>query len=184
MLERSGLSTAEADEQLKKSTRTRWRIRPANLDDVDGVTACVHSAYAHYVERIGKPPGPMTEDYRQIIGRHEVHVVESMAQSDEKLLGVLVLIKDHERCLLDNVAVAPSAQGLGIGSALITLAERRAVEMGFKSIQLYTHRLMVENLALYPKLGYRETARLVEKGFSRVYFEKLLQEEDFSKCEG
>ena len=33
---------------------------------------------------------------------------------------------------------------------------------------------MTENLALYPALGYVETGRRVEDGFSRVYFSKRL----------
>jgi len=33
---------------------------------------------------------------------------------------------------------------------------------------------MVENLALYAKLGFVETERRVEDGFRRVYFSKAL----------
>jgi hypothetical protein len=33
---------------------------------------------------------------------------------------------------------------------------------------------MVENLALYPRLGYREDGRRVEDGFDRVFFSKRL----------
>lgn len=178
------MSAAEADEQLNDLNQLYWQIRIANRDDTDAVTECVRLAYDHYVERMGKPPGPMTENYEQVIRRNEVHVAESKTPSIEGILGVMVLIADAERCLLDNVAVVPSAQGLGLGRALISLAERRAIELGYKHIQLYTHRCMVENLALYPRLGYRETKRVVEKGYSRVYFEKSLNEEDFFYREG
>jgi hypothetical protein len=37
------------------------------LDDVEAVAACVGDAYRHYIERIGKPPGPMLEDYAEVI---------------------------------------------------------------------------------------------------------------------
>jgi hypothetical protein len=33
---------------------------------------------------------------------------------------------------------------------------------------------MVENLAFYPRLGYREDARRVEDGFRRVYYSKRI----------
>jgi hypothetical protein len=33
---------------------------------------------------------------------------------------------------------------------------------------------MVENLAIYARLGYRETARRAEDGYRRVFMEKLL----------
>jgi hypothetical protein len=35
--------------------------------DAPEIAACVNAAYRHYVERIGKPPGPMTEDYAKVI---------------------------------------------------------------------------------------------------------------------
>ena len=34
-------------------------IRPAVTGDAAAVRDVVHAAYAHYVARIGKPPGPM-----------------------------------------------------------------------------------------------------------------------------
>jgi hypothetical protein len=34
---------------------------------------------------------------------------------------------------------------------------------------------MTENLEMYPKLGYRESRRMLEKGYQRVYFEKPLE---------
>jgi ribosomal protein S18 acetylase RimI-like enzyme len=33
---------------------------------------------------------------------------------------------------------------------------------------------MTENLALYRRLGFRETGRLGEKGYDRVYMSKML----------
>ncbi len=45
---------------------------------------------------------------------------------------------------------------------------------GLPDHRLYTHALMSENLALYPRLGYVETHRGEEKGFSRVCMAKQL----------
>ena len=38
-------------------------IRPARTEDRAAVERIVAAAYAVYVERIGKPPGPMLDDY-------------------------------------------------------------------------------------------------------------------------
>lgn len=38
-------------------------VRPAKPQDAPGIAACVCEAYVHYIERIGKQPGPMLEDY-------------------------------------------------------------------------------------------------------------------------
>ena len=40
------------------------QIRVATAADVPAIEEIVNQAYRHYVARIGKPPGPMLEDYR------------------------------------------------------------------------------------------------------------------------
>jgi hypothetical protein len=39
---------------------------------------------------------------------------------------------------------------------------------------LYTNEVMTENLAIYARLGYHETARRTEGGYSRVFMTKEL----------
>src|SRR4051812_35922160 len=67
--------------------KSAYSFRPANGQDASGVAACVNAAYRHYVERIGKPPGPMTDDYAEVIRERRVTVAESRG----KIIGVLVL---------------------------------------------------------------------------------------------
>lgn len=76
--------------------------------------------------------------------------------------------------LLDNIAVDPSCQGLGIGKALLQLAAAEARRQGYGSIFPYTHEKMTENQSWYEKIGYEEFARRTEKGYSRVYLRKVL----------
>ena len=90
------------------------------------------------------------------------------------MLGVLVIREAGDALELENVAVDPAAQGLGHGRALVSFAETRARERGLTAVELYTNEAMVENLALYAKLGFVETERRVEDGFRRVYFSKAL----------
>ena len=52
-------------------------IRPARPDDRDAVEAVVHAAYSIYVDRIGKPPGPMLDNYTTRIADGSVSVVEN-----------------------------------------------------------------------------------------------------------
>jgi len=132
--------------------------------------ACVEAAYRHYIERIGKPPGPMTEDYAKVIQERRVTVAENRG----KIAAVLVLAVTAEGFLLENVAVDPSHRGKGLGRTLIELAEAEARREGFDSIYLYTHEKMTENRALYAKIGYVEFDRRTEKGLARVYMRKAL----------
>ena len=57
---------------------------------------------------------------------------------------------------------------------LLELAESQARMAGYRSVYLYTHEKMTENLELYAKIGYVEFARRIEKGFARVYMRKQL----------
>ena len=146
-------------------------IRSAQARDVDAVRQLVHDAYRHYIARLGKPPGPMLDDYARRIAEAQVWVLED----EGALTGVLVLEDTEDGdLLLDNIAVAPTAQGKGHGRALMAFAEAEARRRGSSQVQLYTHVLMTENLALYGRLGFHETGRVTEKGYERVYMAKQL----------
>jgi GNAT superfamily N-acetyltransferase len=145
-------------------------IRPARSEEAAVVRGIVHDAYSHYVPRIGKLPGPMLDDYAARIAAGQVWVLED----EGRICGILVLEDQSSALLLDNIAVAPSAQGKGCGRRLMAFAEEEARRRGHDAIILYTHVLMTENVALYRRAGYAETGRVSEKGFERVYMRKNL----------
>ena len=148
----------------------RWNIRRAQPADAIEITTCVEAAYRHYIYRIGKPPGPMLDDYSKVVEQHQAFVAEESG----RVIGVLVLIRKKGGILMDNVAVLPKYQGKGLGHRLIQLAETHALEQGFKYLDMYTHELMTENIEMYKRLGYVETKRCIEKGYRRVYMRKKL----------
>jgi GNAT superfamily N-acetyltransferase len=145
-------------------------IRSAAPVDQASVEVIVHSAYRHYIARIGQKPGPMLDDYAALIAQGGVHLLER----DGTAQAVLVLVPQPDAMLLDNIAVAPAAQGQGLGRTLLAFAETQARAQGHDRIRLYTHVLMTENQAIYARIGYRETHRATEKGLHRVYMEKPL----------
>jgi ribosomal protein S18 acetylase RimI-like enzyme len=146
-------------------------LRAAQPADAPAVAACVCAAYLHYIERIGRQPGPMLEDYAQVIAQAEVHV----AVQAGRVIGAIVLHPDAaEGFYVDNVAVHPSVKGRGVGRLLLELAEARAKGLGHASICLATHELMSENRALYARIGYAEYAQRVVNGYPRVLMRKAL----------
>lgn len=149
-----------------------YAFRQASAADAPAVAACVHAAYVHYVERIGTTPGPMRDDYAEVIRERQVTV----AESGGRLAGVLVLAQAAEGFLLENVAVDPTHKGKGLGRLLLRRAEAEARRAGYDSIYLYTHEKMAENRALYAKIGYVEYDRRSEEGLARVYMRKRLEE--------
>ena len=122
----------------------------------------------------GQKPAPMKANYEAEIIEHEVWV----AVQDDVITGYLVLIPGQSALALDNLAVDPLFQSQGIGRGLLAFAEERASAAGYDRIALYTNAVMVENQRLYERLGYIETGRRSEQGFSRVFYEKDLQSED------
>ena len=146
------------------------KLRRATAADAPAVAACVAEAYSPYIARIGKPPGPMLDDYGEVLRKHRVFVLER----ERTIVAACVLIVEEQRALLDNVAVLPQFQGRGFGRRLVSRAEEEATRLGFTAIELYTHELMTENIALYGRLGYEEFARRTEKGYNRVYMRKAL----------
>jgi GNAT superfamily N-acetyltransferase len=146
-------------------------IRLAAPADQSTVEQIVQQAYAPYVPRIGRKPAPMQDDYAALIRDQHVHLLED----DGRVIGILVLIPQDDAMLLDNIAVLPSAHGVGYGRRLLEFAERAARDAGYSRIRLYTHEMMTENLALYTRIGFAETHRVEEKGLRRVYMVKVLR---------
>jgi GNAT superfamily N-acetyltransferase len=144
------------------------KIRPASFSDLPAMTQIVAVAYHKYVERIGKAPRPMLDDYPAHIRGHTAWV----AESDGVVLGLIVLLSGEDHLLLDNVAVDPAHHRGGVGRALMTFAEQEAVRRGYNELRLYTHEKMTENLVMYPALGWQETGRGEQAGYQRVFFRK------------
>ena len=147
-----------------------YSFRSAEPRDAPVLAELVDDAYGHYVERIGMLPGPMTEDYGEVIRNRQVTV----AESGGAIIGLIVLAVTDEGFVIDNVAVHPSHRGTGLGRAFLEFAEAEARRKGFDSIYLYTHEQLRENLALYSRIGYVEYDRRARGDFSLVFMRKQL----------
>ncbi len=145
-------------------------VRRATEQDLPAIAALVDAAYLKYVERIGRKPAPMTEDYAQLLASSRIWVIDHGAA----LVGMLVTENKGDHLFLDVIAVAPDAQGHGYGQQLMDRAELDAQEQGLAEVRLYTNQAMTENLTFYPKRGYRETNRGGQDGFRRVFYTKTL----------
>ena len=146
-------------------------VRVARLEDAAVIGDLVRGSYAKYVERLGREPAPMLEDYAALIEAGEVWVLVE----GEEVLGVLVMRAAEDHLFVDNVAVAPGHQGRGLGRELVAFAEERARREGLGEIRLYTNEKMWENLAVYEKLGFEETGRGLDGGDRRVFLRKRLR---------
>ncbi|KAF5002418.1 hypothetical protein FGRMN_430 [Fusarium graminum] len=146
----------------------------ANAEDIPAIKAIVTEAYTKYIDRIGKPPAPMTANYHELIASHDVFVLKLSSTNDT--VGSIVLKDDPstDSVKVNNLVVDTAAQGCGLGGILMHYAEAFAKSRGRPALSLFTNAMMYENLTLYPKMGFRETERKSEDGYERVYYRKEL----------
>lgn len=145
-------------------------IRPADPADIPAIATCVADAYLRWIARIGRQPGPMLDDFAEVVASADVRV----AVRDREVVGVLVMRATGDGWQVENVAVRPSVAGRGIGRRLLDLAEAQARARGYSSICLETHQKMTENRAMYARKGYVEVEARVVRGFPRVLMRKVL----------
>ncbi len=143
-------------------------LRRATAADLPTIKAVIDAAYARYLTRMNKPPGPMLRDYRPSVEAGTTWV------SGFPITAVLTLYPGDGHLLIENIAVHPSAQGRGLGRVLMSFAEQEAARRGLTRITLVTHEVMTENQAIYARLGYAEVERRAEDGYRRIYMEKHL----------
>jgi len=151
-------------------------IRRATKDDVARIVEVARAAYIKYVPRMGREPPPMLADFAAEVAAGRVVVIE-IARA---VGGYLISWPKMEAYFIDNIAVDPAHQGLGLGRQLMEYAVRETKRHNLSAIQLYTNATMTENLAMYARMGFVETHRVmetqfhIETGFPRVYMCRML----------
>lgn len=145
-------------------------MRQASVEDAEAIAALTDAAYKKYIPRLGRKPQPMTADYRQMAAEHPIWLL----YHGKTLAGLLALMYEPETLFIYSVAVHPDFQRQGLGHRLMAFAEEQAHQAGIRRIRLYTNEHMVENIALYLKLGYTEVRREPYLGSDLVHMEKFL----------
>ncbi|GAA2645753.1 GNAT family N-acetyltransferase [Paractinoplanes durhamensis] len=144
-------------------------MRLALAADVAAVRELVRAAFLVYVPRIGREPAPMGVDYAAVVGEGRCWVDVG---DDGRIVGMIQCAVADGFLEVETVAVAPEAHGRGVGSRLLAFAEERARELGLPEVRLCTNEAMTENIAYYPRRGFREVGRTTQHGYRRVFFAK------------
>lgn len=112
----------------------------------------------------------MHPDFATLIARGVLRVIDGTRGP----IAYIAAYAEDGAWFVENIAVAPEAQGRGLGRALLTATETEARAAGQSIIRLFTNVVMTENQALYTRLGYRETGRRPYGPVTIVDFEKAL----------
>jgi ribosomal protein S18 acetylase RimI-like enzyme len=124
--------------------------RRAEIGDVAAIEALQRAAYARNRALLGVEPLPLQVDYREIVARMEVWLFEREAA----LQGVLALEAEPDALLIWSIAVAPEAQGVGLGNLMLDFAYARAREINRTTIRLYTGEKLRDNIGWYQRRGF------------------------------
>ncbi|MEM8760673.1 MAG: GNAT family N-acetyltransferase [Pseudomonadota bacterium] len=146
-------------------------LRRATAEDMPALAALAVAAYGKYVERLGYEPPAMRPDFAAHIARGEVELLPGPAGPD----AYLIHFAQADAWVIENLAVAPAAQGQGLGRALLAHGEATGRAAGHVRAILLTNIVMTENQALYTRLGWRETGRRPYKGTQVIDYEKPLR---------
>jgi N-acetylglutamate synthase-like GNAT family acetyltransferase len=130
-------------------------LRKATIADAAAVSRLADTSYARWVEVIGSTPQPMQADYEDFIRSHEVWLTGPSNAPE----GSLALKVEDEHLLLWSIAVSPTAQGKGLGGALLDFTCQRCRQLGLTEVRLFTNVRMESNRAWYERKGFQEFDR-------------------------
>jgi len=132
-------------------------VRSATTDDAARIGAIAQTAYTKYIARLGREPAPMLADFAAEISAGRVVVIETAGVIE----GYMIAWPQIDTYFIDNIAVDPARQGQGLGRRLLDHAAREARRRHLPAVELYTNAAMTENLAMYARMGFVETHRVI-----------------------
>jgi ribosomal protein S18 acetylase RimI-like enzyme len=120
-------------------------IKPAHSADAGALATLAREAYGGCTARSDVSPH-QSQPTTSLLLRP---VWSWVAEDRATVVGMIVLEDAGDHLLLENVVVLPRAQGRGVGSRSLRIAEAIAAERGLPQIRLDTNEVMTENLAYY-----------------------------------
>ena len=146
-------------------------MRRAGPSDAPAIRELTRAAYAKWVPLIGREPKPMGADYEASVRAHRFDLL----YRDGELAALVETIVEPDHLLIENLAVSPACQRLGLGRKLMAHVESLAASLGFAEVRLYTNKLFAENVAFYAKLGYRVYREEEFRGGIAVHMSKAIK---------
>jgi len=143
----------------------KYLIKPANVDDLEGIELLL-PRLAEFDIPEHRNPDHLWQGDREIIrqwaagNRDDMEIVVAVTDEERKILGVAVitmrkeLMSGEPSAHLEVLALAKSAEGFGIGSALMQESETVAASRGARSLSLHVFANNTKARALYERQGF------------------------------
>jgi GNAT superfamily N-acetyltransferase len=146
--------------------RSEVRIRDARPEDRDAASAVTLTAYGEYAGRMEPQAWAGLEAaVRAALASDDAAVQRMVAECDGEIVGSVMLYPPSSDAYagyteaatapeLRLLAVAPSARGLGVGTALVEECIRRARQASARELGLHTSKSMEVALRMYERMGF------------------------------
>jgi GNAT superfamily N-acetyltransferase len=133
-------------------------VRRARLADRAAVVRVLQRAFADYDGVLQPPPGALGETEASVRAHLELGPI-ALAFIEGAPVGAMFIERKGDALFLSRVSVVPEKRGSGITARMVALAEDEARREGVHALTLRVREVLAQNLALFERLGFRETGR-------------------------
>jgi ribosomal protein S18 acetylase RimI-like enzyme len=148
-------------------------IKHATAEDAVEILALQRLAYQSEADLYSDPTIPPLTQTLEGLVKDFADKVFLKAVSDSGIVGSVRVHWHGHTVHVERLIVAPSHQGVGIGTELMRRAE--ALHHDAQRCELFTGHKSVRNIRLYQRLGYRQFKReVLHDGLEIVFLEKVL----------
>lgn len=155
-------------ENIKQSGEIRLRRLDASFTDWSGLLDLILRAFA-YMDGTIAPPSSAHRLTAAELAEKAATELGYVALQGGHLLGCVFLKPEPPDVLyLGKIAVAPAAQGRGIGLLLFEQALAEARSRGLSRLRLETRIELTGNHACFARWGFVKTADRAHPGFTRT----------------
>ncbi len=141
--------------------------------DWEALLALILASFAYMHSRID-PPSSALHLTLPLLRQKATLEKAYAAVENGKLLGCIFCKPEPPDCLyIGKLAVAPDAQGKGVGRLLLETAETYAAECKLPCLRLETRIELLENHRVFAKWGFVQTAEGCHPGFTRPTFVEM-----------
>jgi 2,3-bisphosphoglycerate-dependent phosphoglycerate mutase len=173
--QKSSIINHEADIPIKPKVPLSYKIRPALISDLDGLTEVfTETDRLHAIARpdiFCHPPVSFSSRAYYETQLSQPDVVLLAAEAVGEIVGCLhavikeapksPFLKPRNWLSINNIAVKPAYRGQGVGQALMNQAQSLVAELGLHSIELVVWEFNNDARNFYKQLGYTTSRRVL-----------------------
>ncbi|MET0088182.1 MAG: GNAT family N-acetyltransferase [Sedimenticola sp.] len=141
-------------------------LEPADIDDAESINALLNKAYRGKEgwtreTEIVSGERSSVEDVTKLIHNPDAHLL--VATIDGNLAACICVEEKESKAYIGTYAVSPVFQNQGLGKAVLSLAEKYAInELGSKILVMVVISQRNELISFYERRGYRRTGEISE----------------------